>query len=184
MVCQEQLLRYTFSTLNISSRSALRKLSSLAVVAVLVGLSACARRAASPGVPAVPVTPAEQFAVTNAQLATLNHAVEQGVAQLNAAGVIPNETAQAVLTWNFKVADSDKQITLIAQSSSAPDLKGQQIQAIIAQLKASATRLVTDGSLNVKNPVSQQTIVTDIQAMLSLADEIVKELEASGTIHL
>jgi hypothetical protein len=162
----------------------LKSFHCVAVMAVLVGLSACARRATSPGVPAAPVTPAEQFAVTNAQLATLNHAVEQGVAQLNAAGVIPNETAQAVLTWNFKVADADKQITLIAQSSASTDVKGQQIQAIIGQLKASATRLINDGSLNVKNPASKQTIVADIQAMLSLADEIVRELEASGVIHL
>jgi hypothetical protein len=157
------------------------KLLVLAILALLV--ASCAKRAATPGVPATPVTPMEQFASTNATIATTNHAIEQGVAQLNAAGVLSDSLTRTILDWHFTVADTDKQITLIVQSSASAATKGQQIRALISQLKTSAVGLVNNGELGVKNPASQQSISADIQAILTLCDAIVLDLQNGGVIQ-
>jgi len=146
---------------------------------LLCTLTACAHRVGSQ----VPVTHFEQALVSNAILASVNNSVTHGVIASNQAGVLPTDKAKAVLAQTERIAKvSDELTTILAKGPDAATLEATKIRELIGQVQLSVTALVADGSLGIKNPESQQTVLAEVQTIGVVANQILAQLQLGGVL--
>lgn len=150
--------------------SAFTFLSALCVLAIC---AACIHRTTGT------VSPWERVTTDNALLAQTNNAVEQGAEAVAASRLRTPEQIAPVIRECAQVANAHLQITAILEKGSSVSASDyDSIQALLQQIQASASQLISSGELGVKNPKTQNLLSSDVQALSSLASALVTELQA------
>lgn len=145
---------------------------SLAIILLLVS-AACIHKASGP------ITPMERVTTDNAVFAQLNNSIEQGSEAVAASSLLSAQQVAPVIAWTGQVAQIHQQLTAILQKGSTVSASDYTtVQALIAQVQASASVLVASGNFGVKNPKTQQTIAADITAVSNLAQALLTEIAA------
>src|SRR5208337_1835376 len=124
-----------------------------------------------------PATPWEKVTAYNATFAESNQAIETGVQTLVTTNILTVAQAQPVISWNLRAAEIHQQITaVLGTGTSITSVNVATVQALLAQLQASAQALIANGALGVKNPNTQNTVQQDITGLVSLGNLILNLL--------
>ncbi len=159
--------------------------SRLLAVFLVVLLGGCAAvRPSAPGTPTRPATPYENILAWNAALANANLAIAQGVIAANDANEISVPMANLILTAQSKIADADRQLTLILQ-------KGQQaaagdsasVKALLTQIQQSAQDMIRSGTAGIKNPARAEAIRASVGSVITLASQMYNTFANLGIIE-
>ena len=157
------------------------KKNSARLFAILVAatLISCAHRVGSQ----VPVSNYEKALVSNAILASVNKSVTDGVIATNKAGLLSTEKTKAVLDETYRISQADEEITAILEKGpEAATLEADKIRDLLGQINQSLTALGTNGSLAIKNPLSQQTFLAQVNAVMVIAEQEVRQLQDAGIL--
>lgn len=142
-------------------------------------LSGCAHRQSGS---TVPITPWEKVATENAVFSQLNATVQQGAFDLAASKVLNPKQVLPIVNLTEQVAIIHKQVTTIVDKGSAVNSADQAtLKALIDQISSVGQNLINSGTIGVKNPRSQQLLTADIQAVLTLANAILLDVQAFKT---
>lgn len=131
----------------------------------------------------VPVSPFDNALGYNAQLATINNAVSQGVQQAANVGLLPVDSSVQVVQVCSHIAQIDDQITLILQDG--PDLaklNADKIKLMVDDVKTSIKTLVGNKALGIKNPKTQQLVANEVDMIANLADIVLSSLRQAGVM--
>ena len=146
---------------------------------VILIISGCIKRAGTNQ----PVTPFEQAMVWNDALAQTNDHIARGIIAVSPSLIAP-EKAAMVLREQKNIALIDEQITTtLKQGPDFAKLNSANLQVLLNQLKQSVRKLIDSGAIGIKNPATQQTFDADLQAVGSLADNILSGLRQAGVIQ-
>ncbi len=144
-------------------------------------LSACARVGTPSGQPGRNPTPFEQALAINATLAVANESLADVVMAAEMQGFIPPATAAEILLVQFRIADLDKQITLILEKGpEAAKGDAAKIQELLGQIEQAAQGLIERGTLGITNPDSRQRAMVQVSTVLVLSQRIVSLLQLAG----
>lgn len=128
------------------------------------------------------VTPYEHVLVINDQIAQVNRSVAIGITRVSPS-LIPIQKAAPILIQQRNIAFVKERVTALL--AKGPDyLKGNpaELQELIKQLQTSAQAMISNGSIGVKNPETQQTFDEDIRLIGDLANELLSELKNAGVL--
>jgi hypothetical protein len=115
----------------------------------------------------------EKVTTYNATFAQTNQVIEQGAESLSAQQILSLDQARSVVTFCARNATIHQQITQILGKGAAINASDiSTLEALLDQVKASATQLIQSGYLGIKNPKTQNTVVQDLKAVYDLADLI------------
>lgn len=155
-------------------------LASVLAMVMLVGCAKLHRTPNADGTPTAPVTQLEQVNADNAQIAIHNHAIAEALVAAHQNGLIPNEYFDKLSAAEIKITLIHEQLTpLLAQPVAA---NAAQIKGLLKQIGDIGAQMVTDGTAGVKNPTAQQSIVSEINSIISLAQSIGNTLTAAGVL--
>lgn len=127
-----------------------------------------------------PVTPWEKATTDNAIFAQGLDTLEQGAEAAVSSGVLPRQTGGQIIGLTGQAATIQlqaNQILATAPNVTTSDLS--TLEGLLSQLGNSATALINSGSLNVKNPKSQQAFSADVQAVVSIANLVIADIQAA-----
>ena len=152
--------------------------ASICLSVLLLSMAGCIHRQGTKQ----PVTPYEQTLVWNDLLAQTNDSIAKGIVQISPTLISP-EKAAVILRQQKNIAIIDNQITaILKEGQDYANISSSQLQALLAQLKASVQAIIDSGAIGIKNPQTQQTFDADIQAVGSLADQILSGLRQAGVV--
>lgn len=147
------------------------------VLVVLLASLGCLKK---PGGGAI--TPWERVTAENAILAQLIKTATQGTIAVNSTKLISDQQTAPVLGFYSQAATIQEQITaILAVTPSSANIP--QIQALVSQIGTSATALIDNSALGVKNPNSQQLIGADVQAIVGSINTILSSYQAAVGGH-
>lgn len=130
-----------------------------------------------------PATPWEKVTAYNATFAEANEAIEAGTQSLVATQILTVAQAQPVINFTLRAAQIHQQITaLLGTGTSITGANVTQILALLQQFQTAASALISNGSLGVKNPQTQNSLSQDIAGLISigtLITNLLPQLEAS-----
>lgn len=147
------------------------------VLVILLATLGCLKKPAGGA-----ITPWERVTAENAILAQLVKTATQGTIAVNQSQLITDQQTAPVLGFYSQAATIQEQITaILAVAPTSANIP--QIQALVSQIGASATALIDNGALGVKNPNSQQLIGADVQAIVSSINTILSSYQAAVGGH-
>lgn len=141
-----------------------------------------------------PVTAMEQVMTWNAALADANLGIAKGVIAANESGEIDVPTSNAILTQQSLIADADRQLTPILGKACSPQKQIQAcnpailsgdadaIENFLDQIRTSASNLIKNGTVGIKNPKRKQTVDALIQTVYTLIDNVINGLQQLGVL--
>jgi hypothetical protein len=155
----------------------------LAAVMAIVFLAGCAKLHRTPnadGTPTAPITPLEQVNADNAQISVHNHAVAEALVAAHQSGFVESEYFNTLSAGQIRITRIHQQLTpLLAQPVAA---NVAQIKGLLTELNDVANQMVTDGTAGVKNPQAKDSIITEVNSVISLAKSITSTLTTTGLL--
>jgi hypothetical protein len=166
------------------------------LVSCLIVSSCAARVASTPTVPGRAATPLENVMAWNAALANANLGVATNIvaAQQSAPPLISVDAANRVLTAQSLIADGDRQLTFILQTlgtclaktpavgASSCKASGPQINALIGQIEASSTAIVTNDA-GIKDAKTSAAVIAAMKSIFALAQQMIGALQTGGLLQ-
>lgn len=144
----------------------MKKLSVVVVLAIV--MAGCIHK------PSGPVSAWERVNVNLAALAQVNNDLAKGIIGVQQAGLISAQQAAPVLSYQELVAKDHAAIESILAAGARPAAdQSAKVLALLEEIKAQGTALVQSGGLGVKNPKSQETFTSDLQALVNLAEVVI-----------
>lgn len=128
-----------------------------------------------------PVTAKERAATYNAILAQTDNTIESGAEAASASGVITVAQAKPIIAFTAQVATLHKQVTTILGQATVTTADRASIAVLLDQIKTAGDQAIASGALGIKNPKSQETFKSDLDALYSAADAIVSALQQVQT---
>lgn len=172
-------------------RKALAKLLILCAIATApMMLHGCvARVPASPTVPGRAAKPIENVLAWNAALAQSNLTVANDVIAAQNAAFISVDAANTILTAQSRIADADRQLTILLQNlgndlASNPNAKisAAQVEQLIALIQGAANGLIGSGDLGIKNAGTEKSAKDALTAIATLANQIITTLRTENLL--
>lgn len=153
----------------------MRRTKVLPVVLLLVVSLGCIKKPVGGA-----VTPWERVTTENAVLAQLIDTATQGTIAAQTSALITVQQTEPILNFYSQAATIQQQITaILAVAPTSANIP--QIQALVTQIGNAAQSLVITGALGIKNPKSQQSIGSDVQAIVNSVNVILTSYqEAAG----
>jgi len=155
-----------------------RYVLSMIVVALLVG---CAAHRANPTNP-IPISAFEQTNYLNAQISIHNRAAAQMIVAINQAGFLETEYFDRLSAAQVKITRAHKDLTPLLKDLPTALANQDKVKALLDVIQNTATGMISDGTVGVKNPQSQQALLSDVASIRSAAASIYTILEASGAV--
>jgi len=156
--------------------------SQFGVVAVLVAVAltaGCIHKAGG-----AKVTPYEKAVTYSASLAQVNSSVADGIMTAHRQGVVSSQQANAVLTFQAKIADDHERLSqILGEGPQSASGSAAEILRLIDDVKAQANALIAGGGLNITNPNTQQSFAADVNSVAAFADMVVASLKAAGVLQ-
>jgi len=115
----------------------------------------------------IPVTPWEKVLVVNAELSLFNNGLARGVIAANNAGVLDAATTEAITTEQFHIAAK---------------LHADQVKNLTDSISSSITRLISSGSVGIKNKQNAAELVAEIQGVSAAVDNLINLLKQIGVL--
>jgi len=132
------------------------------------------------GSPTAQVTTTEQVNFDNAQIAIHNRAIAQGIVATQQAGFLETEYFDKLSAAQIKITRIHEQLTPLLKNPVAAN--SAQINDLLSQMKTIAAQMVTDGTAGIKNDQSKQSMLTEVNAISSLANSIISTLTTAGIL--
>jgi len=138
-------------------------------------------------------TAIEQVMAWNATLADSNLAIAKAVIAANEAGEIDVATSNTILTAQSLIANADRGLTPILAKACGPLLTDRCNAAVLSNdsaliggfldtIRTQADGLIKSGALGIKNPARKQAVQTALDAIYTLADQMVDALKTLGVL--
>lgn len=155
----------------------------LASVLAIVFLAGCAKLHRTPNAdntPTAPITPLEQVNADNAQISIHAHAVAEALVAAHQNGFIETEYFDKISSGQIRITKIHQQLTpLLAQPVAA---NSAQINGLLTELNDVGKQMISDGTAGVKNQQAKDSIITEVNSIISLAKSITSTLATSGLL--
>lgn len=164
----------------------------VAALACVVLIWGCAAKVPATGTTvAVTGTPIEQALAYNAALANANLAIANAVIGAQQANLLSVDTANRVTTAQSYIADGDRQLTMVLQTTALCLKTGTpatcktpagQVQTFLTEIQNAATGLVSGPDLGIKDAATKQKVLSGANTVLGVATSLTAALTAAGVI--
>ncbi|HLJ25343.1 MAG TPA: hypothetical protein VKY85_01390 [Candidatus Angelobacter sp.] len=155
-----------------------RTLAAVLLLSVALLLIACAHRVGS----TTPITPWENIHVTNAEIASVNNSVAQGLIAANQAGALETEYTAQVTQLNFNVAAWQKELTPLLKDQATATANSARVKQLINGISQSAAKLISSGNAGVKNPQAAAPLTQAISSLSATAGNLYQLLQTTGVL--
>lgn len=158
----------------------------LVIICIAIGASmatvegCAAHRTAVAGTPSAPITPQEQLNYDNAQFAIHNKSIAEAIVATQQQGFISTEYFDKLTTGQVQITKIHEQLTPLLAAASPTN--SAQIQSLVTQIKTTATQMIADGSVGIKNDTSKSSITDEVNALVTLGNSIISTLTTMGVI--
>lgn len=152
------------------------------LIALLI-ITGCAHRVnTDPTQPVKPPTTWEKITTTNAEIATVNNGVAQGIIAASDAKALADEYAIAATTINFNVAAWQQELTPLLADQATAKANSGRIEILVKNILNSAGKLIASGNAGIKNASNAAQLAQAADSLQKTASSLYDLLKTAGVL--
>lgn len=159
-----------------------RKILLAQILIALLIITGCAHRINDGSQPVKPPTTWEKITTTNAEIATVNNGVAQGIIAASDAKALADEYAVAATTINFNVAAWQQELTPLLADEATAKANSGRIEILVKNILGSAGKLIASGNAGIKNTSNAAQLAQAATSLQQTASSLYDLLKTAGVL--